>query len=107
MSYAFNNIFIDSFSFFNSSPSKAIKEYIFDFNPTDSLIIFSLNLSFILSMTFLQDQILNLVDNYKMKQILYKNLHKHMFQFHKLNCLSVCKQQRDITFNVFAMKFIH
>ena len=46
-------LLLTSFAFLTSSPSTAISEYIFDFHPTNSLIIFSLNSPFILPITFL------------------------------------------------------
>ena len=53
MPYVFNNIFMTSFAFLISFPSTAINEYIFDFNPTNSLIIYPLTSTFILPITFL------------------------------------------------------
>ena len=53
MFYIFENICIDGFCFLIYSPLKITKEYIFDFNPTNSLIIFPWTLSFILTVTFL------------------------------------------------------
>ena len=41
------------FAFLISPPSTEIKEYIFGFNPTNLLIIFPLNSSFILPISFL------------------------------------------------------
>ena len=41
------------FALLISPPSIAIKEHIFDFNPTNSRIIFPLNSSFNLAITFL------------------------------------------------------
>ena len=41
------------FAFLSSSPSAAIYENIFEFNLTNSLIIFPLNSSFILPISFL------------------------------------------------------
>ena len=67
MSYAFNNIFVDTIFFFNFSTLTAIEEYIFDFNHINSLIIFALNSPFILPITFLltgSKKTLNLVDNH-------------------------------------------
>ena len=41
------------FAFVTSLPSTLINEYVFDFNPTNSLIIFPMNSSFVLPITFL------------------------------------------------------
>ena len=53
MSYAFNNIFIDSFCFFNIFTIHNNKRYIFHFNPTNSLIIFPETSFLILPIIFL------------------------------------------------------
>ena len=93
MSYAFNNTFIDSFCFFLTYWSTTLtKEYVFNCNPTNPLIIFPLNFSFLLPITFLLtgSKTLNLADNHSNQTNFYphKNLHKHyLFQFHKLNFL--------------------
>ena len=85
MSYAFNNIrFL--------LPSTLTKDYIFDYNPANSLIIFPLNSSLILPITFFNSikEPLNLLDSYlnQTNAYLYKNLLKHhLFQFHRPNCL--------------------
>ena len=54
------------FSFLIYLLSTTTKKYIFDFNPTNSLIIFPLTSSFILPITFLlKDQkVLNFLDNH-------------------------------------------
>ena len=49
MSYAFHNIFIDSFCIIFAT---ATKEYSFDFHPTNRLTIFPLNSSFNLQIHF-------------------------------------------------------
>ena len=46
-------LLLTSFAFLTSSPSTATNEYIFDFHPTNSLIIFPLNSPFILPITIL------------------------------------------------------
>ena len=57
MSYNFLQFFttflLTPFDFLFSLPSTLTKEYIFDFNPTNSLIISPLNSSVILPITFL------------------------------------------------------
>ena len=62
-----NKFFMSYFSFttlVSSSSSTLINEYIFDFNPTNSLIIFPLNSSFIIPTTFL----LNKSENFEFNE---------------------------------------
>ena len=53
MSYDLTRFLLTHFASLFFSLSTSIKEYIFDFNPTNLLIIFPLNSSFILPITFL------------------------------------------------------
>ena len=53
MSYDLTTFLLTRFAFLTLSLSTVTREYIFDFNPTNSLIIFPLTSSFILPITFL------------------------------------------------------
>ena len=52
MSYVFNNNFVSTFCF-DIKRQKNNKEYIFDFNLTNPQIVFSLNSSFVIKISFL------------------------------------------------------
>ena len=52
MSYVFNNNFVSTFCF-DIKRLKNNKEYIFDFNLTNPQIVFSLNSSFVIKISFL------------------------------------------------------
>ena len=61
MSYVFNNILLAPFAFLIFSLSTVTREYVFDFNPTNSLIIFPLTSSFTTPITWQDQKILNLL----------------------------------------------
>ena len=84
---------LTAFAFLIYSLFTIIKEYIFEFNLTNPLVIFPLTSSFILPITILLTGSKNSEFSGKLLKsnfYFYKNLHKHnLFQFHKLHYLSL------------------